>query len=272
MSSFVITLDHSLQWAVLITLLLAGGSFLNVVITRVPAAVIAESEHGRSAQPLAGLLWPASHCPHCQHRLRWHDNLPLIGWFLCRGRCRDCRLPIGWRYPATEAILALAGLIIAIKLGLDTRGLSLIALTAWLLSLGMIDLETRLLPDFLTLSGLWLGLLLASLGLHLNATEAILGAIAGYLILAIPNALYRLWRGVDGMGGGDFKLLALIGAWLGPLALPSVLLLASGGGLLQVAISRFTGRFGAGQTIAFGPWLAAAAWITVVWGHEWHIG
>ncbi len=272
MSSFAVSLNNPLQWAVFITLLLIFGSFLNVVITRVPVAVIDEIEHGQPARPLGGLLWPGSHCPHCRHRLRWHDNLPLIGWLQCGGRCRDCRVPIGWRYPATEGMLALAGLIIATQVGLDVRGLSLLALTAWLLSLAMIDLETRLLPDILTLSGLWLGLLLASSGLYLNATEAILGAIAGYLLLAIPNALYRLWRGADGMGGGDFKLLALIGAWLGPLALPSVLLLASGGGLLHVAISRFNRRSGAGQTIAFGPWLAAAAWITVVWGHEWHIG
>lgn len=272
MTSFAITLDHPLHWLVFTTLVLALGSFLNVVITRLPVAVMAQLQGSENARPLENLLWPASHCPHCQGRLRWHDNLPLAGWLLCKGRCRDCHTPIGWRYPAAEAMMAGAGLAIALQHGLDAQGLSLLALSAWLISLALIDLETRLLPDLLTLSGLWLGLLAASLGLHIGATQAVLGAISGYLLLAIPNAFYRRWKGTDGMGGGDFKLLALLGAWLGPQALPGVLLLASGGGLLQVIVMYLTTRRRLGRSIAFGPWLAAAGWITVVWGHEWHIG
>ncbi len=271
MSDVVISLNNPLQWAVFTILLLSLGSFLNVVISRLPTAVIAELDGDQSTSPLGSLLWPKSHCPQCQDPLRWHDNLPLLGWALCRGRCRDCQCRIGWRYPLTEFMMALAGLLIGMQFGLTAEGLALLALSAWLISLAMIDVETRLLPDLLTLSGLWLGLLLASLGLGISPTKAIIGAMAGYLLLAIPNALYRCWRGDDGMGGGDFKLLALIGAWLGPSALPLVLLLACGGGLMQVMIRHFAQHTDAKQSIAFGPWLAAAAWITVVWGHEWPI-
>lgn len=271
MKEALLTLSTPIHWLFLTLVLLAVGSFLNVVISRIPAAVFAELEGGDSPEPIRQLFWPPSRCPGCKASIRWHDNLPVLGWLICQGRCRDCHQRIGWRYPTAELLMAAAGVCIAARFGLTAEGLGLVLLSAWLISLALIDLETRLLPDLLTLSGLWLGLLAACLGLYVSPTEAIAGAAAGYGLLALPNALYRLWRGHDGMGGGDFKLMALLGAWLGPQALPAVTLLAAGGGLLQAALLTIAGRRQTGQSIAFGPWLAAAGWFTVVWGYEWSL-
>ena len=244
---------------------LCVGSFLNVLIHRLPRDLL----DGTPGTQTTGILTGRSRCPVCRHRIRWRDNIPLLGWIRRRGRCRDCRAPISPRYPLVEALMALGGIVVAARFGMTAAGLSAFLLTAWLLVLAGIDQATRLLPDNLTLSGLWLGLVLASANIHVNASQAILGAAIGYAALSSLNLGFRILRGQDGMGGGDFKLLAMLGAWLGPGALPVVMLMAAGGGMLGSLLTGPARGRPMPTHIAFGPWLAMAGWIRLVWPHEW---
>ncbi len=241
------------------------GSFINVVIHRLPRTMTeADPTPG-----MAGILAGRSRCPHCRQVIWWRDNIPLFGWIRRLGRCRHCRSPISLRYPLIEALMAIGGLLVTARFGITPAGFSAFLLTAWLLALAGIDHATRLLPDTLTLSGLWLGLLLATWGIHGDASQAVLGAAIGYAALSSLNAGFHLLRGCDGMGGGDFKLMAMLGAWLGPGALPLVMLLAAGGGTLWSLLTGPARRRPLPAHIAFGPWLAMAGWITLVWPHEW---
>ena len=240
---------------------LAIGSFVNVLIHRLPGGLLAAVD----GPDWRGILWGRSRCPACRSLIRWRDNIPLLGWLMRGGRCRDCRARISWRYPLIEALLGIAAVLIGMRYGASLAGLSALALSAWLLALAAIDQASRLLPDSLTLSGLWLGLLVATGGVHVSATQAVLGAALGYLLLAGLNGAFRLLRGRNGMGGGDFKLLAMLGAWLGPAAMPVVMLLAAGGGSLYALLSGPARGRGLAEAIAFGPWLAMAGWITLIW-------
>ena len=239
---------------------LALGSFLNVAIVRL------------QTQPnLWRLAWPPSHCPNCQAAIIWRDKLPVLSWCLLKGRCRACQRRIRWRYPLVELGTGAVAVIIALAFGPTPAGLSALLLSAWLIILSGIDQDSYWLPDHLTLSGLWLGLLSATLYHHTTPVEAIIGAVLGYSVLASLNAGYRQLCGRDGMGGGDFKLLAMLGAWLGASALPAILLLAAGGGSLWALGGILWAGRARDHPLAFGPWLAAAGWITLIWGHEWHI-
>lgn len=238
-------------------LALAVGSFINVLIYRLPLQL--------------GLVWPNSQCPECHTAILWRDNIPLLGWLHRRGRCRACHGWISLRYPIVEAASAMAAVIVVLEFGFGPAGLSALVLSAWLLLLAGIDQDTRFLPDCLTISGLWVGLLLSTLYLHTSPTEAITGAAGGYLLLATLNAGYRGLRGRDGMGGGDFKLLAMLGAWLGLSALPMILLIAAVAGSLWALAALVRGQININDALPFGPWLAMAGWITLVWGHDWPI-
>ncbi len=233
---------------------LTVGSFLNVAIYRF-------------ASGKGTLIAPASHCPHCNHAIRWHDNIPLLGWLICRGHCRDCQQPIHWQYPLIEALTALMAIAVVQRFGLGLPAYSAWLISAWLIVLAGIDWHTRLLPDGLTLSGLWMGLVIAPWAIHVSPSHAIFGAALGYSSLWALNASYRHYAGHDGMGGGDFKLLALIGAWVGAQGLPLVLLLAAGGGSIWAIAGLISGTRGRYDTLAFGPWLAVGGWITLLWGH-----
>ncbi len=247
-----------IDWVFILAVALCIGSFVNVVIHRLPVRLRASD-----------VIRSPSCCPKCHERIRWRDNLPLIGWLLCQGRCRDCHQIISPRYPIIEGLSGATAVFAIHHFGFNAAGLSAALLGFWLLALSAIDMDTRLLPDFLTLSGLWLGLLLAVHGVHIQASEAIMGAALGYALLAGLNAAYRGLRGHDGMGGGDFKLFGMLGAWLGPSALPAILLIAAGGGSLWALASAIAKREKTACSIAFGPWLALAGWVTLIWGHEW---
>lgn len=240
------------------------GSFLNVVIYRLPAQLKHYWAGGSATDAPPGLIWPASHCPQCKTALRWQDNFPVLSWLRCHGRCYHCHAPISLRYPLIEIMTATGFGIVAWQIGISLPGLLAMALTAWLIALAAIDQEHFLLPDCLTLSGLWAGLLFALFPGHLSPTEAILGGALGYLLLWSMNALHQLLTGNIGMGNGDFKLLAMLGAWLGPWLLPFILMLAAGGGAV-VAITRIAlGRAGRKDPMPFGPWLAGAGWIALL--------
>ncbi|MEB5836741.1 prepilin peptidase [Pantoea dispersa] len=239
-------------WLIGTLLALCVGSFLNVVIYRLPQQVM-------NPQPGIPLLLPRSHCPHCQTTLRASDMLPLLSWLLLRGRCRYCHHPVSLRYPLTELLTAAISLALAWLLPPDSR-LPAALLLAWiLLALTLIDIEHLLMPDALTLSLLWLGLLFKALyWLPGTLNDAVFGAIAGYSTLWLMGELYQLINKRPGLGGGDAKLLAALGAWLGWALLPFVLLLACTGAILFVLLARLGWQRELYHVLPFGPWLALA--------------
>ncbi|BBD80362.1 prepilin peptidase [Aerosticca soli] len=251
------------------------GSFLNVVILRLPARMEAlwrREAHealGLDAgeEPLPpGIVREPSHCPHCGHRLRAFDNIPLLGWLKLKGRCRHCGARISLQYPLVEAAVAVLSVLVVARLGPGGKALAGLVFTWMLVALTGIDLRTRLLPDQLTYPLLWLGLLLSLTGLFVPAPMAILGAALGYLSLWSVYWLFKLATGKEGMGYGDFKLLAALGAWMGPGALLPVILLSSLiGALLGGALIVF-GRHRREVPIPFGPFLAGAGWLWLLAG------
>jgi len=252
------------------------GSFLNVVILRLPVMLERDwqtqcAELTGTAPPAAAavsLVRPGSRCPACGHAIRPWDNIPVLGWLLLRGRCRDCGSRISGRYPVIEAATALLSVAVILELGATPAGAAGLVLTWLLIALTVIDLDHQLLPDALTLPGLWLGLLLSLGGVFVAPGAAIIGAAAGYLSLWSVYHLFRLITGKEGMGHGDFKLLALLGAWLGWSSLPLVILLSSVvGAAVGIAMILGLGRH-RDQPIPFGPYLAAAGWIALLWGEE----
>ncbi|MEO8984138.1 MAG: A24 family peptidase, partial [Rhodanobacter sp.] len=212
------------------------GSFLNVVILRVPermaahwrreARDILELEADTSALP-PGIVREPSHCMHCQHPLAARDNIPLLGWLLLRGRCRYCQAKISVQYPLVELLGGLLFAAVVWKYGPTWTALAGLALTGVLIALAGIDLRTQLLPDQLTLPLLWLGLVLALVPTFVATPSAITGAAIGYLSLWSVYWGFKLLTGKEGMGHGDFKLLAALGAWMGPVALLPIVLLSS---------------------------------------------
>jgi leader peptidase (prepilin peptidase)/N-methyltransferase len=270
-----------------ITVLLLGlimGSFLNVVILRLPrmmehewrqeCAALAAAEAAETAPdagtdaPALSLSLPASQCPHCGHRIRPWENIPVLSWILLRGRCSACTGAISWRYPAVEALTALLSLLAVWHFGPTAQAAAALAFTWGLLALAFIDADTQLLPDDITLPLLWLGLVLSLGGVFVDSRAAILGAAAGYLSLWLVFHAFRLLTGKEGMGRGDFKLLALFGAWMGWQTLPQIVLLAAvPGAALGIALV-LTGRTERETPLPFGPFLAISGWVNLLWGPD----
>lgn len=243
------------------------GSFLNVVISRIPAQIEHADRQMDTAvdeDPPPGIAWPGSHCPHCKHPIRIRDNVPIISWVLLRGRCRDCQNPISARYPFTEALTAIVTALVVWRFGVEPLAGAILVMSGLMIAMAIIDFETHLLPDVLTLSGVWLGLLVSVGTDFITPTLAILGAALAYSSLWLINTAYRLLRGIDGLGYGDFKLFALIGAWGGPGALLATMLIAPIAALLIVLIQApFKGIDGQ-REMPFGPYLAIAGWGAIV--------
>ena len=264
--------------AVLLGLIL--GSFLNVVILRLPRMMEAgwrrdcaellspDGTAPETDEPPLSLSKPASTCPSCGHRIRVHENIPILSYLLLRGRCSECKTRISLRYPLVEAFTALLTLIVVVQFGPTWQAAAALLLTWSLIALAVIDLDTQLLPDSLTLPFLWLGLFLSLFGLFTDSQSAIIGAVAGYLSLWTVFQLFRLATGKEGMGYGDFKLLALLGAWLGWAALPQIILLSALVGALVGIGLILSGRHESGKPLPFGPYLAAAGWISLIWGEQ----
>ena len=262
--------------AVAATLGLFVGSFLNVVIHRLPRMM--EREWHAQAAELRGedapaperynLATPRSGCPHCGHRITALENIPLVSFILLRGRCRHCNAGIGLRYPTVELLSGILCAAAAVRFG-PTLQLAGAMIFIWILvALAFIDLDTQLLPDNLTLPLLWAGLLI-----NLNATfvpldAAVVGAACGYLVLWSVYWLFKLLTGKEGMGYGDFKLLAAIGAWLGWQMLPLTIILSSAvGAIVGIGLILFA-RHGRNVPIPFGPYLAAAGLLALFFGDQ----
>lgn len=269
-------------WAVCLGL--AVGSFGNVVIHRLPRMMERqwdqEARHWWAEQHPSSestdvlpseeapydLARPSSHCPACGHVLPWREKIPLLSYLLLRGRCSVCAQAIGWRSPAVELSAALLFGACAWRWGIEPQALIWALFGAVLLVLACIDWDHQLLPDDLTLPLLWAGLVAAALGWTGQALSASLwGAVVGYLFLWVVHRAFLAVTGKQGMGQGDFKLLAALGAWLGVAALLPLVLLASVAGLLLGLALRFSGRLRAGEPLPFGPALALAGLLLMFW-------
>jgi leader peptidase (prepilin peptidase)/N-methyltransferase len=266
------------QYGFAIVFGLVIGSFLTVVVHRLPIMLerawqaenaVAPQDHADQATPPAryNLAVPRSACPHCGHVLRPWENIPVASYVLLRGRCAKCNAHVSARYPLTELGTALLAALSLFAFGASLTALAAFGLCATLLATSLIDFDTRYLPDTLTLPLLWAGLIVnlgdtAFVPLH----EAVIGAIAGYLFLWCVYWLFRLVRGVEGMGYGDFKLLAALGAWLGWQALPQVVLLSAIAGAIVGLAATVIGKMRFEEPLPFGPFLAAGGVITLFFG------
>jgi leader peptidase (prepilin peptidase)/N-methyltransferase len=253
------------------------GSFLNVVILRLPERMAAAwrqeardvLELQADATPLPpGIVREPSHCPHCKHPLSALDNIPLFGWLLLRGRCRYCQAKISIQYPLVELLSGVLSAVMVWKFGPSWAALAGLALTWVLIALSGIDLRTQLLPDQLTLPLLWLGLLLSLLPMFVTAPASILAAAIGYLSLWSVYWAFKLLTGKEGMGHGDFKLLAALGAWMGPVALLPIILLSSLIGALVGGTLIALRKHQREIPMPFGPFIAAAGWVWFVAGAD----
>ncbi len=252
------------------------GSFLNVVIYRLPVMMqhswedqcqeLLELE--QTSRERFDLIKPDSRCPHCGAPIGPLENIPLISYLLQRGRCKHCHERISPRYPAIELLTAVMSAVTAWHFGFGPTAMFAVLLTWALIAMSFIDIDHQLLPDDITLPFLWLGMLLSLFGLFTDAQSAIIGAVSGYLSLWLVYQLFKLATGKEGMGYGDFKLFAMFGAWLGWQSLPLVLLLSSlVGAVIGMALILFRGR-DRQLPIPFGPYLAAAGWIALLWGND----
>lgn len=253
------------------------GSFLNVVILRLPRKL--EWQWRREARdileeqdiydpPPPGIVVESSHCPHCKHKLSWFENIPLISWLVLRGRCRHCKVAISPQYPLVELLTSVLVVASVWRFGFGWQGFGAALLSCFLVALSGIDLRTRLLPDQLTLPLMWLGLIASVENLYLPPKSAVLGAMAGYISLWSVWWVFKQLTGKEGMGHGDFKLLAAIGAWTGLKGvLPTILISSLVGAIIGSIWLAAKGRDRA-TPIPFGPYLAIAGWIVFFWGKD----
>lgn len=274
---------------------LCVGSFLNVVIHRTPLMMVAAWRQECSqfmaeqadmppeqTQPLANIVaadpsitlsTPASRCPHCAHKIKWYENVPLISWLILRGRCSDCKAAIGLRYPIVELVTALLSMLVIYQFGVSAVGLSALILVWTLVALTGIDFDTQLLPDRLTFPLAGLGLAVNSQGWFVSPTQSIWGLLLGFLSLWVVVKIFYLITKKHGMGQGDFKLLAVLGAWLGPTMLPLIILLSSLlGSIVGIILMK---KQGESRPFAFGPYIAIAGIIALLYGPDivnWYLG
>lgn len=264
------------------------GSFLNVVIHRLP--MMMEREWKRecieffpqlkkdpevkkellSLEQTFNLNTPRSRCPKCNTQIRAVDNIPVISWLLIlKGKCRKCANPISARYPAIELLTSVLSVVVALYFQADWYGLALLFFTFTLVAATFIDLDTMLLPDQLTLPLMWAGLALSVLGISpVSLQDAVIGAMAGYLSLWCVFWAFKILTGKEGMGYGDFKLLAALGAWLGWQQLPLLILLSALVGLVFGIIQLRLQKQGSDKAFPFGPYLAIAGWFCLIWGND----
>lgn len=253
------------------------GSFLNVVIYRLPVMLQRSwrkecleylQMEAESEGDLFNLSLPLSRCPKCQSPIKPYQNIPVISYVFLKGQCHHCKKPISIRYPLIEAFTATLSVLVAWHFGYTPQAGFALLLTWCLVALSFIDIDHQLLLDDITLPMLWLGLLLSLFGLYTDVNASVIGAIAGYMVLWLVYQAFKLATGKEGMGYGDFKLLALFGAWLGWQTLPMIILLSSlFGAVIGITMVMFA-KHDHNKPIPFGPYLAVAGWIALLWGND----
>lgn len=284
MNIFELLESSPATWLILSGLVgLLIGSFLNVVISRLPrmmeaswkqeCALLLDVE--QPAQDTLTLSHPRSHCPQCKTPIRAWQNIPVISFLLLRGRCNHCANPIPWQYPLVEIAAGLIALWAASHFGYGWQAATAMLLGWSLIALTVIDARTQLLPDAIVLPLLWLGLLVNLFEVFVPIEQAVSGAMAGYLSLWLVYHAFKLLTGKEGMGFGDFKLFAALGAWMGWQQLPWIILASSAvGATIGIALMA-TKRLQQGQPMPFGPYLAIAGWLAFLYGQDfavWYFG
>lgn len=270
-----------LQSNIAIALILVGilgliiGSFLNVIIYRYPIMLKNEwradcleflEKQPEKPPEKINLLYPPSHCPNCKTPIKAWQNIPVISYILLGGKCKYCKKSISLIYPIVEILSALIAIFIIFRFGVTIRALSALILSWGLIVLSFIDLKNLILPDLITLSLLWLGLFVNVFNLFVTPQEAILGAMSGYLFLWVTGKIFLMLRKIEGMGYGDFKMLAMFGAWLGVLPLLNILLVATLLSLFVAGILFLTKKITYTTPIPFGPFLVLGGWLTLLLG------
>ncbi len=267
-------------WLFYLTVALFGlsvGSFLNVVIYRLPIMLenewrsdcknFLELEDDKPAE-IFNLSKPDSRCPVCGHKIKIWENIPVLSYIFLGGKCSSCKTHISAQYPIIESVTGILSILIALKFGVSIETFFGLIFTWSLLALTMIDAKTQLLPDNITLPLLWFGILINTSHIFTDLQSSVFGAMAGYLILWSIYQLFKLITGKEGMGYGDFKLLAALGAWMGWAMLPQIILLSSlVGAIVGISLIIFK-KQDKGSAIPFGPYLATAGWIAFIWGSE----
>ncbi|MGB4499374.1 MAG: A24 family peptidase [Methylococcaceae bacterium] len=253
------------------------GSFLNVVIYRLPIMIKREWRNdclefleleNDAPTDVFNLALPASSCPNCQAKIRAWQNIPVLSYLWLRGKCANCKTPISTRYPVVEFLTAILSMIVAWHFGFGWQAAAGLALTWVLIVLSLIDLDTQLLPDVIVLPMLWLGLIASLFAIFIDSSTSIIGAVAGYLALWSVYHGFKLFTGKEGMGHGDFKLLAMLGAWLGWQYLGLIILLSSVVGAFIGITLISLNKQSRDVPIPFGPYLAIAGWIALLWGND----
>lgn len=276
-----------LFYAMVVVISLTVGSFLNVVVYRLPKML--EQGWYRECRDFLGdeiknvpektfspltLSIPSSSCPHCQHKIRFYENIPVISWLLLKGQCSQCHSPISIRYPLVELGTAVLSFVVAYHFGINAMTFWAILLTWGLICLTLIDFDHMLLPDQIVLPLMWLGLILNLNNTFTTIDTAVIGAISGYMSLYSIFWIFKCITGKEGMGHGDFKLVALFGAWFGWQLLPLLILMASlVGAIIGIGLMIFKNH-AREQAIPFGPYLAIAGWVCLLWGDiiwQWYL-
>lgn len=275
---FVFQLSPWLYYSTVLFLGLCVGSFLNVVAYRLPLMMERdwqlECHEFLELEPpviddklkATNLATPASACPNCGHQLPFWENIPVISYLFLKARCSSCHTKISLQYPVVELITGMTSLITAFTFGVSLQTLAALFFTWVLIALTLIDLKKQLLPDNITLPLLWAGILLSFFNLFTDLSSSVIGAMAGYLILWSVYQLFKLLTKKEGMGFGDFKLLAALGAWMGYSFLPQIILVSSVVGSIVGISMLIIGKTRQQQPIPFGPYLAVAGWIALLWG------
>ena len=276
----LISLFSTNQSLYLVCVALVGllvGSFFNVVIHRLPIMLqsgwVEQCEEllevkDRTPPVELSLLHPSSRCPNCDNRITVLDNIPVLSFLFLRGRCRYCQEKISVRYPIVEALTAATFVAVAWTFGFSPAGLTGIILSGMLIPLIFIDIDQQILPDSITIPGIWIGLLVNSFGVLTDLHSAVYGAIAGYISLWLVYHGFRLITGKEGMGYGDFKLLAMLGAWLGWQQLPVIILLSATVGAVIGILLLLLQKKTRDTPIPFGPYLCLAGWIALLAGND----
>ncbi len=277
----IIIIFQSTPWLFYLTVLLFSicvGSFLNVVAYRLPAMMerdwkiecheYLELEAPKIEHRLASmnLATPASACPHCAHQLHFWENIPIISYLFLQGKCSSCGTGISMQYPVVELVTGISSLVVAYTFGVSIQTLAALFFTWTIIALTLIDLKKQLLPDSITLPLLWAGIILSFYNVFTDLSSSVIGAIAGYLILWSVYQLFKLLTKKEGMGFGDFKLLAALGAWVGYSYLPQIILISSVVGSVAGIAMLIVGKTKQQQPIPFGPYLAIAGWVALLWG------
>ena len=267
--------DLDLQWLLPLVFVFAltVGSFLNVVIHRIPVMMQREwdamaNDDAEKDRETYNLSLPASACPTCDHKIRWYENIPLLSYAFLKGKCSECSSSISLRYPFVELLSAITVTYTFYLYGINEISLLAAFFTWALICLIFIDIDHQLLPDRITLPLLWLGLFTNTFNIFTSLESAVYGAIAGYLSLWSVYWAFKLLTGKEGMGYGDFKLLAALGAWVGIAQIPLIILLSSVVGTIFSIIMIVRKKQDQQTPIPFGPYLAIAGWIALLWGSE----